>query len=104
MTEHTKLPWIASVTPLDNPSVVRLESKDAHGIDNDGWIIAEFHGPQAEANADFILWAFSSRKALRAACEDAKVAIYDAMHAGNLSRSYCGGVTDKLEAAIAGSE
>ncbi len=37
---------------------------------------------------------------LLAACEDATTAIYDAMHAGNLSRNYHDDVMDKIEAAI----
>ncbi len=76
MSEHTALPWIVAVTPLDNPSVVRLESRDEHGVVNDGWIIAEFHGPDAEANAEFIIQACSSHKDLLTACEMCFTACY----------------------------
>lgn len=51
-------------------------------------------------DARFLLRAANCHDKLVTACEEAQTAIYDAMHAGNLSRSYCGGVTDKLEAAI----
>lgn len=38
------------------------------------------------------------------ACKGAQTAIYDAMHAGNLSREYGGGVIEDIEAAIKQSE
>ncbi len=70
MSEHTKLPWVIAESPPDNPSVVRLESRYAHGIDNDGWVIAELHGPQAKANAELILRALGNRKDLLTACKN----------------------------------
>ena len=52
---------------------------------------------QANANARLI----AAAPDLLAACQDAQTAIYDAMHAGNLSREYAGSVIEKIEAAIA---
>ena len=55
-------------------------------------------------SAGYIVRACNSHKDLLDACEDAKAAIYDAMHAGNLSRSYCDCVVGKIEAAIEKAE
>ena len=46
----------------------------------------------------------NSHEALIEALDDAKTAIYDAMHAGNLSRAYGNGAIGKIEAALALAE
>lgn len=55
---------------------------------------------EAQANARLI----SAAPELLEACEEAKTAIYDAMHAGNLSREYAGCVIGKIEQTIAKAE
>jgi hypothetical protein len=40
---HTKEPWAVNIG--------RVESKNEHGVANDGWIIAEFSGPEYRGNA-----------------------------------------------------
>jgi hypothetical protein len=61
MSEHTPTPWESNFN--------RIESKDDHGVDNDGWMIAECIGPEQEANAEFIVRACNAHDALVAACE-----------------------------------
>lgn len=46
---HTQEPWEINIGEYLGRR--RLESKNEHGIVNDGWIIGEFEGPDAEDNA-----------------------------------------------------
>ena len=45
---HTKEPWEINIGEYLGRR--RLESKNEHGVVNDGWIIGEFEGPDAEDN------------------------------------------------------
>jgi hypothetical protein len=47
----TPTPWIANDAHSGGNQTWRLESLHEHGVVNDGWVIAEFFGPDAEANA-----------------------------------------------------
>lgn len=49
--EATAGPWIASD---ENPTGNWRVETDAPGWPNDGWIIATFEGPDAEANAKLV--------------------------------------------------
>jgi hypothetical protein len=59
----TPRPWTVNrdVPGFSGP---RIESRDEHGIVNEGWIIAEFAGPDAEANAAFAVLAANEHEAL----------------------------------------
>jgi len=46
---HTPTPWASNGN--------RVENRDEHGIVNDGWIICDCDGPDAEVNAEFIVRA-----------------------------------------------
>ena len=95
--EHTELPWIVSATPLDNPSVVRIESEHKHGVDNDGWIIAEMLGPDALANAAYIVKACKAFPAMEKALRTTQYALIE--H-GNLDHVWTPSLT-AIEAALA---
>lgn len=65
---------------------------------SDGWPDLYFpNGGQNGPDAKLI----EAAPDLYAALEDAQTAIYDAMHAGHLSRGYGGGVIEHIEAALA---
>lgn len=49
MGKHTNAPWA-----VNHQMGIRIESEKEHGWANDGWIIAELQGPDAEANANLI--------------------------------------------------
>ncbi len=70
MHEHTPIPWIANENHSNPLARVRIESKNEHGIVNDGYIIAQFEGPDAEANAEFVVLAANAHDALVVACEE----------------------------------
>lgn len=46
---HTAGPWLAT-NEHHGPTVWRIESTSADYV-NEGWVIADFHGPDGEANA-----------------------------------------------------
>jgi len=56
---------------------------------------------EEKANAEFIVRACNNHDELLEALKESQIALYDAMHAGHLSRSYGGKVMDKIEQAIA---
>ena len=96
MSEHTELPW---------EIIWQTKSSFTIGLRDRQLAVAEVIDSHverhiAEANAEFIVRAVNSHEELLTTCEKAKIAIYDAMHAGNLSREYAGGVIAELEAAI----
>jgi len=50
MSKATPRPWAVNHT--------RVESRDEHGVANDGWIVADCkYGPDGEANAELIVCA-----------------------------------------------
>lgn len=55
--KHTKLPWIGTDLHSAGDTQFRVESKDEHGVVNDGWIICNCYGPDQEANSKFIATA-----------------------------------------------
>lgn len=59
--KHTPTPWATNGK--------RVENRDEHGIVNDGWIICDCDGPDAEANAALIVRALNSHEALIEALE-----------------------------------
>lgn len=56
MGEPTKGPWAVNMYAENASGFVqhRIESADEHGIVNDGYMIAEVDGPDAQANAHLI--------------------------------------------------
>lgn len=71
----TPRPWAFNphVDPMN--ASARVESKDAHGIDNNGWIIADLFGPDAEANAELIVTAVNAHDLMRTALENSAQAL-----------------------------
>ena len=67
-TTHTPLPWVAN-DQHSGANPWRIESDDGVYA-NDGWIIAECLGPDAEANAALIVQAVNSHHRLVEALED----------------------------------
>ena len=67
MSKHTELPWAHNI---QESLAVRIESRDEHGISNDGWIIAECVGPDAIDNVEYIVLACNSHKDLLALLGD----------------------------------
>jgi hypothetical protein len=65
----TSRPWAVNVwlDPLN--ASARIESKGAHGIDNDGWIIADLFGPDAQGNAELIVRAVNAFEPLTEALQ-----------------------------------
>lgn len=59
--EHTQTPWATNGN--------RVENRDEHGIVNDGWIIGDCDGPDADANAEFIVRACNAHADLVEALE-----------------------------------
>jgi hypothetical protein len=75
---HTPLPWTTAPNPcedLGSSDGPRIESEYEHGIVNDGWIIATTNGPDAKANAKFIVEACNSHEALTAENVSLKAAL-----------------------------
>ncbi len=95
--EHTKLPWLALVENLGHGHYGKIKLVTQRHIRESLPAIGEIASPH---DAEFIVRACNAHEDLLAICEDATTAIYDAMHAGNLSRNYHDDVMDKIEAAI----
>lgn len=68
---RTAGPWIAS-NAHHGPTFWRVET-DAPGYPNDGYVIADFHGPDAEANSKLAASALSLLEAL----EECAAVIFD---------------------------
>ncbi len=93
--KHTKLPWKTEGGASDQPDPRWQIYSDSEEL-----TLAVTCGGNDRANAEFIVRACNAHEDLLAICEDATTAIYDAMHAGSLSRNYHDDVMDKIEAAI----
>lgn len=69
MTEHTKTPWIANDQHSGLDTRWRVESEYEHSVVNDGWVICNCYGPDAESNAKFIARACNHHDELVGICE-----------------------------------
>lgn len=74
-TAHTPLPWVAN-DKHSGANPWRIEN-DEGVYANGGWIIAECMGPDAKANAAFIVQAVNSHHRLVEALEKARKIIAD---------------------------
>lgn len=72
-TAHTPLPWVAN-DKHSGANPWRIEN-DEGVYANGGWIIAECMGPDAKANAAFIVQAVNSHHRLVDALEEARTAL-----------------------------
>ena len=68
MSKDTNGPWT-----VNNQMGIRIESENEHGWANDGWIIAELKGPDAEANANLIAAAPELLEALEAIVDSGEI-------------------------------
>jgi hypothetical protein len=84
MDKATPRPWATNDR--------RVESQHNHGWANDGWIIAQCEGPDAEANAALIVRAVNSFDAMLEALSD--------LRATSEKMGYFGSTMDKARAAL----
>ena len=93
--KHTVGPWRLSVYKSVAGEVGTI-------LDANGEEVANLHGPDGTIEPDGRLMAAAPE--MLDALKSVETAIYDALHAGNLSRAYAGGAIGKIEAAIRKAE
>ncbi len=104
MGEHTALPWIANIEHSGS-GFWRIESKNEHGVVNDGYVIAEFSGPDAEQNCKLVRCAVNSHEALVGVVRDAlRFMTNDNPVSTQDATDWAGDIEHDLKAALALAE